>query len=421
MMKKTVLCGLASAALLAVGCTNDEVVEIPASKAITFANAFVNNNTKADPADPSYTSTTTVSETDGTSTVTTTLSDFNVYGYVTVSKDNATTSSEIFTGDKVSKGSDGSWSYDNTQYWIAGGKYLFTAVAPSGITGTVTTALANDKASVNTTITNFEHKGLTDLLYAEDDEVGYATDNSVVAFTFKHLLSKVKFTFSNGFPSTSNVSLKVTGVKIKDAYSKGTVVYTSAADAPIAWTPSTVAADKKLELSFGDVASTLVPVVQTAKSDSDSADTKTDTTSSTTTAVSSASAANQRLLIPSASTATYTVEFNVELLQGKTNPVSIKTYTVEGTISNQAFVAGYAYNISATLTEKNVNSDSALEPIVFTVSSITDWVSATDGTLNIPEKTTTNTNTDSTGTEGSNAGDQSQSQTSATTPANKVD
>jgi hypothetical protein len=272
---------------------------------------------------------------------------------------------------------------------------------------------------------------LTDLLYADANANGYAKDNSVVAFTFGHLLSKVKFTFSNGFPSNSNVSLKVTGVKIKDAYSKGTVVYTApipsslstttTTTSPIAWTPSTVEADKKLELSFGDVASTLVPVVQTAKSDSDSADTKTDTTSSTTTAVSSASAANQRLLIPSASTATYTVEFNVELLQGKTNPVSIKTYTVEGTISNQAFVAGYAYNISATLTEKNVNSDSALEPIVFTVSSITDWVSATDGTLNIPEKTTTNTNTDSTGTEGSNAGDQSQSQTSATTPANKVD
>jgi hypothetical protein len=192
MMKKKVLFGLAGAALLAVGCTNDETLEVSSTKEISFADAFVNNATK---------------------TTTDDLTSFDVYGYVT--KDN--TSSQIFSGDEVSKsGTD--WTYTNTQYWIAGGNYVFAAVAPHEQKG-VEVSVAN--STTTTTIKDFVSDGDIDLIYATQTATGLASGNKKVALTFNHLLSKVKFTFENGFPTNSNISLKVTGVKINNAYSKG--------------------------------------------------------------------------------------------------------------------------------------------------------------------------------------------------------
>ena len=46
-MKKSLwILGVAVIAL--TGCTNNEVVDIPQSRAINFSNAFVNNTTRAD-------------------------------------------------------------------------------------------------------------------------------------------------------------------------------------------------------------------------------------------------------------------------------------------------------------------------------------------------------------------------------------
>jgi hypothetical protein len=343
-MKKTILFGLASAALLAVGCTNDETVEIPASKAITFANAFVDNNTKADPSDPSIKKEN--------------LGSFDVFGYVTKDSEN----SQIFDEEVVSSADNGeTWTYTNIQYWIDGGKYVFAAVAPS--TTSAKTVLT-DETTITTTVSDFENTGESDLVYATATATGQPINNAAVALTFKHLLSKVKFTFVNKFATTSNISLKVTNVTISDAVKTATVETTDGSTEETKWTnhASTITDG----LSFGEV-ETLAP----------------DAT---------ATAADEKLLIPTTTDQkeTYTVTFNVELLQGiGDNPTSINNYDVTATIKDQAFQPGYAYNITATLKPENVNPSAALEPIVFSVKEIADWTEESADNvndLNVPEK-----------------------------------
>jgi hypothetical protein len=342
MMKRTILFGLASAALLAVGCTNDETVEIPATKAITFADAFVNNNTKADP-----------------STKLTTLTAFNVYGYVTTTEGE----SQIFNGDDVTKsGSD--WTYTNTQYWIDGGSYVFSAVAPTE--EGATTDLSD--GVITTTISSFESDGETDLIYATSTAKGKASENNAVGLTFNHLLSKVKFTFVNGFPTTSNISLNVTDVTISDAVKAAQV---EADGTTTTWTlPETVS---KGELVFGNVATKA------------SEDAKEELT--TIAPTDDATAINEKLLIPTTSE-NYTVTFNVALLQGGSN-LKIKEYPVTATIKGQTFEPGNVYNITATLTEKNVNPDgTSLESIKFTVSGVNGWNTPDKEGTAVPEATT---------------------------------
>ena len=53
-MKKSLwILGVAVIAL--TGCTNNEVVDIPQSRAINFSNAFVNNTTRADVTNADFT------------------------------------------------------------------------------------------------------------------------------------------------------------------------------------------------------------------------------------------------------------------------------------------------------------------------------------------------------------------------------
>jgi hypothetical protein len=344
MMKRTILFGLASAALLAVGCTNDETVEIPATKAITFADAFVNNNTKADP-----------------STKLTTLTAFNVYGYVTTTEGK----SQIFKGDDVTKsGSD--WTYTDTQYWIDGGSYVFSAVAPTG--EGATTDLSD--GVITTTISSFESDGETDLIYATATATGKASGNNAVGLTFNHLLSKVKFTFVNGFPTTSNISLNVKDVTISDAVKAAKV---EADGTKTTWTlPETVS---KGGLVFGSVA--------TLTKDADDKDVEELTAIAPT---KDATAINEKLLIPTTDV-DYTVTFNVALLQGGSN-LKIKEYPVTATIKGQTFEPGNVYNITATLTEKNVNPDgTSLESIKFTVSGVNGWNTPDKEGTAVPEAT----------------------------------
>jgi hypothetical protein len=340
-MKKTILFGLAGAALLAVGCTNDETVEIPATKAITFANAFVDNNTKADPTDPS----TTVE----------TLNEFGVFGYVT--KDG---SSQIFDNKTVeSKDKGATWTYTGIQYWIDGGEYVFSAVSPSkGASSDL-----KDKTTITTTVSDFASDGNTDLVYATAIATGQPTNNPAVALTFKHLLSKVRFTFVNNFATTSNISLNVTDVTITNAVTKGTVVTTDGTTDETDWDPTTSSTDN---LEFGNV-ETLAPQ-------------------------SNAYAADEKLLIPTTGV-DYNVTFTVQLLQGGVNgtdPTPIDENKVTATIKGQTFLPGFAYNITATLTSDNVNPDAKLEPIVFTVSEIEGWQTPENdnGTVTVPEATT---------------------------------
>lgn len=323
-MKKLFMIGLAATAMLA-SCSNDETVEMAQSKAIGFSNAFVNNGTRSI-VDPSFT--------------TETLKDFAVYGF--------TQAGQIFYGTTVSAPGG---TYTPCQYWVAGNTYTFGAIAPAAQKDNVSNVtLAGGKVCMEVAFTN---DGTVDLLHAApnavvcDDAFLAQTNIPKVGMTFSHQLSKVKFSFANAVGEGYNV--KVSNVKITDAYTNGTLTVAATGNT---WGEQK---NKNLELKFGNV------VANDANADE---------------AAFIANAAtlesyNEKLMIPMASTATYTVTFTAELYHGN---VLLGSYDHKVKIENVEFKLGYCYDFKATLTHENiVDPKNPLKPIEFKVDGIKDW------------------------------------------------
>ena len=331
-MKKTLFAALALVAM--ASCSNEEVIEMAQKEAIAFNNAFVNNSTRS-AVDPSITE-------NGTNP----LTDFAVYAYVE--------NNELFndlTVNKTIENSDlsSSWKYVGTQYWIAGAKYNFHAIAPK--TNAKWSVTENGATRNNVTV-SFTNDGNQDLLYAKTTEIeGLASGNQMVGFTFNHALSKVKFSFQNAYDA-SNAKIMIKDVQILDTYASGTAVLAS----KVAWT--TDAVNATLDLNFGHAienggtqniayASSFGNEIETHK---------------------------ELLLIPGEIEDGYEVQFTVELYIGEeTSPV--KTYTHNVTIPADKFTpaAGTAYDILAIITPENIDPENEQEPIEFTVTKINGW------------------------------------------------
>jgi hypothetical protein len=316
----------AIAAFVAVGCSNDEVVNAPEKTAISFDNAFVDKATRTTATDPS--------------TTTTSISEFTVYGYQGTNK--------LFDGQKVTKdGSD--WTYSPLKYWVAGEEYKFVAISA------LTARSSELSDGTFTTVASFESDGKIDPLASTlASQKGEASGNDVVKFTFKHLLAKIKFTFKNGFTSNDDVTLLVKNVKVTDAYQKGTVTVAAASATTITWSDQST----DLELSFGKTEE----IAQAGKDE----------------------ATDAKLIIPSTGK-DYTVKFDVEVIanadqdaDGAGDKFTTVTYSHEVTLSGAEFVAGTSYNLIAELNAKNVNPDNEIEPIVFAVNEVETWVDASD-------------------------------------------
>ena len=329
-MKKIFLCALAAAALT-TACNKAEVIDVVGTPAIQFENAFVNNATRAE--DPS--------------TTTASIEKFSVWGYM----DNRT--GEIFTEEIVSKtGSD--WTYANTQYWLPKHTYYFAALS----------ATYNENALKDVTVTpnreeNAGHYGLgvvgfvnadgtNDLLYASAmQDVAEGADLAQlpkVGFSFSHLLSKVKFTFTNGFEN-ANSTLKITGLTMT-APESGTI------DLNVEnWWDND---DWKLgqgevTLAFGNV-NNGEEIASTTSVESD----------------------NERLTIPAAATQEYVVTFHVQLYNGDVLAVENDITTK---ISGVTLDMGKAYNFKAVINASNImGPDQDLYPIEFEVIEVKEWV-----------------------------------------------
>lgn len=337
-MKKIFLIGLTAAAMLA-SCSNDETVEMAQQKAISFSNAFVNNGTRS-VHDPSFT--------------TLTLKDFAVYGF--------TQKGQIFTGEKVSKGGTAStgWSYDNVQYWVPGNTYTFGAIAPYSVAAKVSDVTLPESATkveMKVAFTNTDADQV-DLLHAAPAQITGVTASytTPVSMTFNHQLSKVKFSFENVVGVDYNV--KVSNVKITDAYKEGTLTVAAAGNN---WSNQT---DKTLELNFGNV-------VANASS----------TEASFIANAATLESYNEKLMIPMSSSAIYTVTFTAELYKGGVL-LGIYPHTVE--IKNVEFKLGYCYNFKASLTHKNITGPDELNEIKFNVTSVENWNKEADKNLNVP-------------------------------------
>ena len=325
-MKKIILAALAIAAL--ASCNKTEVVGVTESNAIAFDNAFVDNATKS-VNDPSFTNSNL-------------FNDFAVYGFVE--------GAVLFDGTKVSQDIENDdlesyWKYEGTQYWIAGAQYNFNAVAPMTAGGWTKT----EAVAASTTL-SFTNNGTTDLLYATAAQEGKAEENAQVAFTFRHVLSKVKFSFENAYNAT-NATIRVKDITITNPHKTATVVLTAAT----AWSSHATAADFKL--AFG-----------MATDDEATADVKENAEVAYGFGAIYESQ-NERFLIPSATDYEYEVTFNVELLVSGS---VVKTYahTVKAEF---APAPGNSYDIKAVINAENIDPANEQEPIEFTVSTLPGW------------------------------------------------
>ena len=213
-MKKIILATLAAASLVA--CAQEDVVYNTDNNAIKFDNAFVGNTTKA--IDPSITNPS------DTVSLDTDLTKFLVYGTTKGVHANAEVIN-IFNAEEVAINANGDgWNYaaDKTQYWLEGNKYNFAAVVNVGLDKT---KITTDTNGMPTSVVYAANNG--DLLYARsaEDIEGLASGNKPVAFTFDHLLSKVKFSFKNETPTstdTEKYTYRVTNIEMTGTYAEAT-------------------------------------------------------------------------------------------------------------------------------------------------------------------------------------------------------
>ena len=336
-MKKLLVSVLAIAGLVA--CTQEQTLVQQGPAPMEFGAAFVEGATRADKAvDPS--------------TTTESIKGFDVWGFMD------SPAGKVFEGEDVT-GSLGNFTYVNTQYWIPGHDYYFAALAPmNSANWKLNTAAANTYGAGIVDFHNVD--GTEDLLYAakmlstKGLEAGEAPEDGIVKLQFSHLLSKVKFSFTNGFDN-ANAKIDVKNVRME------VPAFASINLAVENWWDNddwTLVEGEKTTLAFGDAcANTAINVKQET--------------------------ANERLTIPADATQKYTVTFDVVLYQGTVEAYKgTKTVTIE----NVALEMGKAYNFKAELNASNIMADGTeLLPIVFDVEEVKDWVTAETPDVNVQE------------------------------------
>ena len=328
-MKKIIL----SLAVLtmAVACNKDHVVDQRTPEAIRFGNVFVEKATRA-AYDFSY----NLQK----------LTAFEVYGTIT-NKDNQV--ANIFFQENVQRSQEKEgfvWKYSstNTQYWIPGNTYDFTAIADGNVESVTEVTVDGNKMPV--TIVLSDASAQKDILYADSKGITYVSGEKTVDFTFSHIMSKAKFTVKNDIATNNGYYYKVKDVKITNAAKVAT--YTIGTG----WG----AATGSYELMFGDI-------VDDSKGD----DGELMTPPAADIRYKQYFESNfERLLIPTniaaGSKTTVNVEFVCELYK---DDVLIQT-TKKELSTETVFKAGHAYNFSIALGNPG-------SPIKFSVYQVNGW------------------------------------------------
>lgn len=300
-------------------CTSEQTIVAPQNEAIGF-DTFVDNSTRAEDI------------------TTNNIANFGVYGTVTKGGNSAL----IFDNTKVAGTKESGYTYSPAQYWIAAAEYDFLAFAPYAERKWTYTP-TNAQVAKNGTFSfdNYAAAADQDVVYAYQTKTTAdklnAENTQAVEFTFKHILSKVAFSFTNTF-TDDNTSLNVYNVKINNTAKTGTMAIEAGADD--AWE---VAGD--LVVPFG---------AEAANADD-----------------ALANGAELKLahhyVIPAQRV--YNITFSVDLYQAG---VYLATYnhTIESTIN---FAKNGNYVLSVKLAPESIDPENELYPIEFTVNEVEDW------------------------------------------------
>ena len=326
-MKKIFIAVLAVAAL--ASCSKEQTVNVDKGAVIGF-DTFVENSTRAnDLVKGAF--------------------DFGVFGLVEKGGANAL----IFNNQTVA--ADG--TYSPAQYWIASAQYYFTAIAPHTNANWKYTTTTAHTGTIS--FNNAAAEANQDLLFAyvkpEKTDAKITAAPDVVGFTFNHMLSRVRFTFANGFGTGSNITLQVTDVTITDAYATADLAVEDGTPAA-AWKNFGATFSKNFGQVGGNTLATLTDAGNTMSASTE-----------------------HFYLIPA--NKTYNVSFTVKLFQAG---VELDTYARTATIPATAMAKGMSYDIKTTLTAQNTSDDGKLWPIEFTVDAVNNWANFTEvtGTVN---------------------------------------
>ena len=324
-MKKLFVSVLAIAALVA--CNNEQTLVQKGNAPMEFGASFVENATRA--IDPS--------------TTTGSLTGFDVWAFMDQP------SGQVFVDEDVTKSGD-AWSYQNAQYWTPGHVYYFAALAPMNSTNwDLDTANADVTGAGKISFTNVD--GTEDLLYAAtsvstmDLAVGAVPADAPVKFQFNHMLSKVKFSFTNGFDN-NNAFITVSNIRM-EVPAQGTI---DVAQADWWSTNKWELGEGTTILDFGDMETEKVAYNGNTESQ------------------------YERLTIPAGANQKYTVTFDVALFMGTVEAYNATLTTV---IEGAELKIGKAYNFKAELNAENIvpgeGENDTLKKIEFAVEEVKTW------------------------------------------------
>jgi len=204
-MKKLIYL-LAAGALALAACSETEVLEQGIQSSAIGFNTLVSKNSRAID-DATFTS-------------------FKVYG--AYSKVDHSGYTQLFDGVTVRK--EGSaWTYDSPRYWIPKAEYTFAAYACEadnilpGSDARANYVVGNDAYyELNLAGVHIDGKNQKDIVYAKTGSItGQETgQNEVVALSFNHILSRIKFKFVSRFPPGYIITVK--NVKVRHMCNTGT-------------------------------------------------------------------------------------------------------------------------------------------------------------------------------------------------------
>lgn len=327
MKKSFFVLGVAVAAL--ASCTNEEVVDMPQSRAIQFGT-FVNHSTRGG-----------VTETTDKN-----LTKFFVFG----SYDDSWT--PVYSNVLVEGGSVGTegtvWNPTQTAYWIDGKKYRFGAYSDGENSNNSVSFSASER---KLTFENYTVDNKKDLIVAiPEEKTAQTSDNAPVELSFYHMLSQVKFTFEN--TDAHEYTMKISDIKVNAIKTTNvTATYKESGKPNINWTTQNVSTE---DYDFG----TLEDIAEDFK----------DNTHTTTCFVIPQSNENLEVTF----TATFSDVAGVSLGTSKFKGDLTYKGNVSGTEQNQ-WTEGFKYNYTVEINGSTIDQDLEEQIIQFKVVEVDEW------------------------------------------------
>ena len=327
MKKSFLMLGVAVAAL--ASCSNEEVVDMPQSRAIQF-ETFVNHSTRS-----SVTETTEEN-----------LNKFFVFGNY-----GEDTWTPVYTNVEVTGGNVGDqsgWNPVQTAYWQSGEKYRFGAYSDGN------SKIENENVDFiegeqKLTFTDYTANNAKDLIVAiPDEKTAQASDNTPVGLSFYHMLSQVKFTFTN--TDSHDYIMKIENIKV-NAVQTATGTATYKVEKPtIAWETASV---PKADYDF----ETIEDIAEPVKDDSHS---------------------TTCFVIPQDNTE-LSVSFTA-IFSDKSGKIAENNFTgklnyqgdKEGTEKGK-WTPGFRYNYTVEINGSKIDPDLKQQVIEFKVDAVEDW------------------------------------------------